>query len=86
MSKKNAAAIEAQQYTPKLIAGICGNCAHRTFDMELPAWMQKQPGVWDDKYKLEANQRCGIGGFPVKKLGSCSKHAFAGAPETPGPR
>lgn len=80
MSKKHEAAIEAQQYTPRFIAGICGNCAHRVADMALPAWMQKQPGVWDvEKYGVE-NNRCGIGGFHVKKLGSCCEHAFAGAP------
>jgi hypothetical protein len=78
MSKKHQAAMEAQQYTPKFIAGVCGNCTHMTFDMELPAWMQEQAGVWDDKYKIEKNHRCGIGGFPVKKLGSCCEHAFAG--------
>ena len=77
MSKKHEAAIEAQQYTPRFIAGICGNCAHRVADMAL---MQKQPGVWDvEKYGVE-NNRCGIGGFHVKKLGSCCEHAFAGAP------
>jgi hypothetical protein len=76
MSKNYSEAIEAQQYTPKFIAGVCGNCTHMERDKELPAWMQKQPGVWDDKYKLEKNHRCGIGGFPVKKLGSCSEHAF----------
>ena len=80
MSKKHEAAIEAQQYTPKFVAGVCGNCTHMRLDLELPAWMQKQPGVWDDKYKLEKNHRCGIGGFPVKKLGSCCEHAFAGEP------
>ena len=84
MSKKHEAAIERQQYTPKLIAGVCGNCAHMLCDMELPAWMQKQPGVWGDEYKQEKSHRCGIGGFPVKKLGSCCEHAFAGAPRQKG--
>ncbi len=80
MSKQYKAAIEAQQYTPKLIAGVCGNCTHMKCDMELPAWMQRQPGVWEDKYKVAKNLRCGIGGFPVKKSGSCCEHAFAVEP------
>jgi hypothetical protein len=76
VSKKHEAAIERQQYTPKLIPGTCSNCANMAFDMLLPAWMAAQPGVWEDKYKEAKNLRCRIGGFPVKKLGSCAEHAF----------
>ena len=69
------AAIKNQQYTPKLKVGVCGNCAHRVATKTLPAWMQKQTekqtGEWDvDVYGVESNS-CGIGGFQVKKLGSC---------------
>ncbi len=81
MSKKHAAAIERQRYTPKLIAGVCGNCAHMRFDMELPFWMQQSVHKCGDEHKQEKNHRCAIGGFPVKKLGSCAEHAFAAQPE-----
>jgi len=78
MSKKSQEAIERQQYTPKFIAGVCGNCAYMKVDLELPAWMKKQPGVWGDEFRQEKNHRCAIGGFSVKKLGSCAEHAFSG--------
>lgn len=78
MSKKHEAAIEAQKYTPKFIAGVCGNCAYRIATKTLPTWMQKQPGVWDVETYVVESSRCGVGGFPVKKLGSCCEHAFAG--------
>lgn len=77
MSKKHDAAIEAQQYTPRLIAGVCGNCTHRVATMNLPLWMRGQPKYTPEKHGVESNI-CGIGGFPVKKLGSCCEHAFAG--------
>lgn len=76
MSKKHEAAIERQQYTPKLIAGTCGNCAHRVVKLVLPAWMRGKPHYAPETHGQEQNS-CGIGGFPVKKLGSCAEHAFA---------
>ena len=79
MSKKHEAAIERQQYTPKFQAGVCGNCAHRVVTLVLPAWMRGQTGYTLDKHGQEGNS-CGIGDFPVKKLGSCCEHAFAGEP------
>jgi len=78
MSAKHKNAIEAQQYEPKFVPGVCGNCAHLKFDLKLPTWMEKQPGVWGDNDRQEKNHRCGLGGFPVKKGGSCAEHAFAG--------
>lgn len=79
MSKKHEAAIEAQQYTPRFIAGVCGNCVHRVAKMTLPLWMHGQPHYTPETHGVESN-KCGLGGFPVKKLGSCCEHAFAGAP------
>ena len=79
MSKKHEAAIEAQQYTPKFQAGVCWNCAHRVETRVLPLWMCGQPHYTPETHGVEKNA-CGIGGFPVKKLGSCCEHAFAGPP------
>lgn len=78
MSKKFAAAVERQQYTPKLIAGTCGNCMH-----VVPVMGQRL--VYIDVTNLSkgthmadvpVGQKCGLGGFPVKKLGSCREHEF----------
>lgn len=80
MSKKHAAAIEAQQYTPKFQAGVCGNCAHRVVTLVLPAWMRGKPNYYSPETHGVENSACGIGGFPVKKLGSCCEHAFSGEP------
>jgi hypothetical protein len=81
MSKQSDAK-ERQMYTPKFVPMTCSNCAHMKCDMELPAWMGKQPGVWDDKYKLEKNHRCGLGGFAVKKMGSCNEHTYCEEAQT----
>ena len=75
MANKHDAAIERQQYTPKLIAGTCGNCTHRKAVTVLPAWMRGNPEYTPETHGVESNT-CGIGGFPVKKLGSCCEHAF----------
>lgn len=80
MASKHEAAIERQQYTPKMIAGTCGNCGHRVVRMVLPAWMRGKPEYTPEKHGVESNV-CGIGGFPVKKLGSCAEHAFAAGAE-----
>lgn len=60
---------EKQNYEPK--GPTCATCNNRVFKLELPAWMAQQPGVWNETYKLEKNQRCGIGGFAIKKQGCC---------------
>ena len=75
MSKKYESAIATQQYTPKSIPPVCGNCSNMKFDMELPKWMQLDPDDWDDSCKRATNLRCGIGGFRVKKQGSCAEYA-----------
>lgn len=72
MSKQSEAKA-AQGYVEKPVPRTCTNCANLRFDMQLPAWMQKDPGVWGDQYKHEANHRCGIGGFKVKKTATCSR-------------
>jgi len=35
-------AMEAQQYTPKFVAGTCGNCTHLRFEMKLAAWLENE--------------------------------------------
>lgn len=78
MSKQSEAK-ERQQYVAKCAPQTCGNCAHLLFEMDFPVWMKKQRGVWCDRFKLEkTNLRCGIGGFAVKKMGTCSE--WAGKP------
>lgn len=73
---KQAEAKERQQYTPKAIPQTCGNCLHRKFErVNVNAgYMERNPGnalckpYWQDK-----DQRCGIGGFAVKKMGACTE-------------
>ena len=85
MSKQSDAK-ERQQYTPKFIPNVCGNCAHFAFDIQLPDWMRRQnesgeregkgKSRWDiAEYGQERNKRCTLGGFAVKKTGSCAEWA-----------
>ena len=73
MSKQTEAK-ERQAYTPKAIPQTCGNCAHFTADrVNRNAAYMGQAGVtayWED-----TNMRCGIGGFAVKKMGTCNEFA-----------
>lgn len=82
MSKKHEAAIERQQYTPKMISGVCGNCAHvvDVVGQRLVYVDATNYGKGTRMADVSVGQKCGIGGFPVKKLGSCCEHAFAGEP------
>ena len=86
MSKKLRAAIEAQQYTSKLISGTCGNCLHVVPVMgeRLMYLNPHQTMEGTEIRSVEVGQKCGIGGFSVKKLGSCAEHAF-GKPDTSEP-
>lgn len=72
MSKQSQAK-EAQGYTtePK----NCGNCVWRKFDLELPAWMQapENIGHYGERHKVEVRQRCGLGGFAIKKTATCQQ-------------
>ncbi|HEX7687314.1 MAG TPA: hypothetical protein VF453_06395 [Burkholderiaceae bacterium] len=76
MSKQSEAK-ERQCYTPKLIPSVCGNCAHkRSTITEHPAEFS-----WSKPYTTEKDLRCAIGGFAVRKMGSCSE--WAGTSEHP---
>lgn len=66
MSKQSEAK-DRQQYTPKLIPNVCGNCAH------YKSSTTTRQGIFGGTYTDEANKHCGIGGFAVKKMGSCAE-------------
>lgn len=76
MSKQQQAK-EAQGYQEK--PRNCGNCAHRAYEVVLSEWMrhtnsiQRREIYSADRHGSERNQRCGIGGFAIKKTASCAK-------------
>ncbi len=87
MSKQSEAK-EKQGYVSKFEPDICGNCANLMFDMEFPEWIKEhnkniiegkrnysfnKDGMYGDEHKQQKNLRCGIGGFSVKKQGSCEE-------------
>lgn len=85
MSKQSEAK-EKQGYVAKA-PKTCGNCANFTCDLELPAWMARlkvdplgRPYSIEE-YGHETNKRCGLGGFAVKKSGTCNE--FSGKSEEP---
>ena len=67
MSKKSEAK-ERQGYVPKFIPNVCGNCLH--FRSEIVK-TRGTYGLWTK----ETNMRCEIGGFKVKKQGTCQEWA-----------
>lgn len=81
MSKQSEAKA-AQGYTTVVIN--CGNCAHRTCDISILPWMEidnrreiskgNKPFYSLESHGTERNQRCGIGGFAIKKTATCTKH------------
>jgi hypothetical protein len=78
MSKQSEAK-EKQGYVEKFVPTVCSNCAHYTFDR-----VQTQEGTtWrPEGWFADKNLRCGIGGFAVKKTGSCAEHIFATGSDT----
>lgn len=76
-----AAAVAEQGYTTT--PPTCAKCAHLKSELRLPAWMivenaearsHKLTNYWTiEKHGIENNPRCGIGGFAVKKMATCSK-------------
>lgn len=64
MSKQSEAK-ERQQYVPKYEPAVCMNCAHYSSDVV------ERNAVFGGTYKDESNKRCGLGGFAVKKMGTC---------------
>lgn len=80
---KQAEAKEAQGYTTAV--KNCGNCAHMTCELALPAWMANTnadaisrgwiPEYTVERHGVEKNTSCGIGGFAIKKTATCTQHA-----------
>lgn len=66
MSKQQQAKDE-QGYNPKPIHPMCSNCT--SFKSEFVK------AIYHD-YSEEKNIRCELGGFAVKKQGTCNKHEF----------
>jgi len=66
MSKQSEAK-EKQGYVPKAIPQTCGNCAHFMSDKV------EREGYFGGSYVDEKSMRCGIGGFAVKKMGTCNE-------------
>lgn len=75
----------AQGYVAKPVPSTCVNCAHFASDQELPAWIAdrvaKGEKYWDgskytvERFGVEKNQRCALGGFAVKKMATCDQFA-----------
>ena len=65
MSKQQTAK-EKQGYNPKPVFPMCSNCKHYSMQPETTNW----------GYTRETNIRCGIGGFAIKKQGTCNSHDF----------
>ncbi len=55
---------EQQGYEPKPTFPMCSNCQHFRSDKVMNQW----------KYEEEKNIRCRLGGFAIKKQGTCNKH------------
>ena len=62
MSKQQKAK-EAQEYTPKAQPKFCSACMHYRSEFVTNQW----------NYVEEKAIRCGIGGFVIKKQGTCNK-------------
>jgi hypothetical protein len=78
MSKQSEAK-EKQGYVEKFIPTVCSNCAHCQPVMgERLGYID--PNSWTKGTHMaqtQVSQKCGIGGFAVKKMGSCAEHVFS---------
>jgi len=79
MSKQTDAK-EKQGYVAKVIPMTCSNCTHCEPVMgERLAYIDPTCSAKGTHMApTQVGQKCGIGGFSVKKLGSCNRHEFAG--------
>lgn len=83
MSKQSDAKA-AQGYVAKAVPSTCGNCAHYASDMALSPYFAKRAAKgekdWDgseytvERYGVEKNRRCTLGGFAVGKTATCSQY------------
>jgi hypothetical protein len=69
MSKQGEAKIR-QGYDQKPIPRTCGNCANFRSEFTEPVPECNKVGV----YREEKNMRCCLGGFAVKKKGTCREY------------
>ena len=65
MSKQSEAKTK-QGYQPSPKPRVCSTCTHYRSDLI------KRQGL-GDTWIDEKNKRCGIGGFAVKKMGTCNE-------------
>lgn len=81
----------AQGYEPKPVPNVCSRCEHFESDRLLPEWMiesnakAKGSRLGAPQYTLaengiEKNLRCTLGGFDVKKMGTCREFRLKVAP------
>lgn len=75
MSKQSEAK-EKQGYVPKMEPQACMNCANFKFDNGF-----HNQDLYGERYPKVFNFRCGIGGFAVKKMGTCNE--WSGKPAAP---
>jgi hypothetical protein len=73
---KQALAQEAQGYVAKAIPRVCGNCKHFTSE-KVDANADYAGHAWVTPYIVDKNMRCAIGGFAIKKMGTCNLHDAA---------
>lgn len=66
MSKQSEAKAK-QGYVPKAIPQTCMHCAHFASEMKACA------GYFGGAYTEERNLHCSLGGFAVKKMGTCNE-------------
>lgn len=64
MTKQSKAKAD-QGYVPKAVPQVCGNCANFASDFV------RVSQFYD--CQVEKNKRCTLGGFAVKKMGTCDK-------------
>jgi hypothetical protein len=64
-----------QGYTDRAIPQVCMNCASFSFEIGCHGG--------NPEYPREMNFRCRIGGFAVKKMGTCDE--FSGKEDQPTP-
>lgn len=70
MSKQSEAK-KAQKYNPKPQQPECQNCFYYNSEIK-----ERVSAYGGNTYKDEKKLRCGLGGFAIKKKGTCNKHIF----------
>jgi hypothetical protein len=92
MSKQSDAKA-AQGYQDKPAAHVCMNCTRFASDISLPKWAVTRNSEAAAKghairylmseYGREANKRCNLGGFAVKKTATCKQFAPSTSKQPP---